>query len=144
MKLTSTRFIIMTAHSGDKIVKQAGGEGALGFLVKPLDPKELLAQVHVGLTRAAEISDLQSSLIKGVSSARTVSTAIGILIERLSMTRAEATQFITNEAKNQRKRMVDLAESLISEREQDFRARDVDRWWLAGLLGRNDPQQTKS
>ncbi|MBI3900016.1 MAG: response regulator [Gammaproteobacteria bacterium] len=146
--LTSTRFIIMSVHADEDVVRQAGGEGALGFLVKPLEPKELLAQVHVGLTRAAEINALQSSiedmqqgyaaaLSKAVASARTVNTAIGILMERLFMTREQATQLITREAKNQRKRMVELAEGLIAAREQDYRARNDDCWWLASTR-RND------
>lgn len=147
--LTSTRFIIMSVHSDEDVVSQAGGEGALGFLVKPLDPKELLAQVSVGLRRAAEIKTLQISikdmeqnhtvtLLKAVSSARSVNTAIGILMERLYKTRDEATELINREARNQRKRLVELAESLISEREGDYRARNRDSWWLAAARETNN------
>ncbi|MBI3896767.1 MAG: response regulator [Gammaproteobacteria bacterium] len=144
MALASTRFIVMSVHADEDVVSQAGVEGALGFLVKPFDPKELLAQVRVGLSRAVEINALQSSikdmeqghasaLSRAVASARSASTAIGMLMELMLITREEATQFITREAKNQRKRMVELAENLITEREQDYRAKTRDRWWFADL-----------
>lgn len=147
--LTSTRFIIMSVLADEDVVSQAGGEGALGFLVKPLDSRDLLAQVSVGLTRAREIKALQSSIknmeqnyaaamASAVTSARSVNTAIGILMERLYKTRDEATQLMTREAKNQRRRMVELAEELISEREKDYQTRNKDHWWLAAARQAND------
>ena len=146
--LTATRFIIMSVLADEDIVRDAGGEGALGFLVKPLDPQELLAQISVGLTRAAEIKTLQVSIkdmeqnhaaamAKAVASARSVNTAIGILMERFYKTRDEATQFMTSEAKNQRRRMVELAENLISTREEDYRARNKHGGWLGAAQETN-------
>ena len=129
--LTGTRFVMMSAHSDNDIINQAAADGALGFIVKPLDAKELVAQINVALTRAAEIRQLKNSLqnleetynaaiAKAVESSRSVNTAIGILMERQQCPRELVYQSLVSEARNKRRRLVTLSEEIIKTREADY------------------------
>jgi len=129
--LTGTRFVMMSAHSDNDIINQAAADGALGFIVKPLDAKELVAQINVALTRAAEIRQLKNSLqnleetynaaiAKAVESSRSVNTAIGILMERQQCPREHVYQSLVSEARNKRRRLVTLSEEIIKTREADY------------------------
>lgn len=130
-KLTGARFVMMSAHSDNDIINQAAADGALGFIVKPLDAKELAAQINVALTRADEIRQLKNSLqsleesynaaiAKAVTSARAVNTAIGILMERQQSPREHVYQSLVSEARNKRRRLVALSEEIIKTREADY------------------------
>ena len=133
-ELTGARFVMMSAYSDNVIINQAAVDGALGFIVKPLDVKELAAQISVALTRADEIRELKDSLqnckenyhaaiAKAVQSARSVNTAIGILMERWQRPRDQVCQSLVCDARNQRRRLVALSEELVSASEVDYAKR---------------------
>ncbi len=88
--ITSTRFILMSIHCADALVDQASGAGALAYIVKPLQFDDVLRTVKVQLGRAAEIKALNTDIVRAVTSARTVNTAIGIIMERRKLTRDSA------------------------------------------------------
>jgi len=133
-ELTGARFVMMSAYSDNVIIHQAAADGALGFIVKPLDVNKLAAQISVALTRADEFRQLKNSLqnckenynaaiAKAVQSARSVNTAIGILMERWQRPREQVCQSLVGDARNQRRRLVALSEELISASEADYAKR---------------------
>ncbi len=62
--LTSTRFIMMSVHGDIDLVMKAAGEGALAYIVKPLNPAEVRNTVSLQLVRADEIKRVKSSIQK--------------------------------------------------------------------------------
>ncbi|MFC3591003.1 LuxR C-terminal-related transcriptional regulator [Microbacterium barkeri] len=52
----STRVVILTTFGEDEYIERALGEGALGFLVKAADPRELIAGVRAVADGGADLS----------------------------------------------------------------------------------------
>lgn len=131
-EITGTRFAIMSVHSDRELIERAAVEGALGFIAKPINLTELVAQVRIGLERAAELQRLCSTIsnlekdrteaiTRAVNSARSVNTAVGLLMERLRQPRDQAYQQLVRRARNERRKLVDLCDEIIHAREVDYR-----------------------
>lgn len=137
-ELTLTRFILMSRYSDRELVMQAAQDGALQFLPKPLQQAELLNTVTIGIARAAEIKAREKSLndlkaietsytdavSRGIAGARSVNTAIGILMERYRKTRSDAHAILMRLTCNERRRAVDVSEEIIVEAEAGYRRAD--------------------
>ncbi|MHB8623873.1 MAG: ANTAR domain-containing response regulator [Sulfuricaulis sp.] len=130
LNLTSTRFVLMSVCSDRDLIQQAAGEGALHFLAKPLTSSEVLNTLSMQLARAQEIKGLKKSIqeleansaaiSRAVSSARSVNTAIGLLMERYKKTRDLAYSMLMGRARSERRRAVDLSEEIIKASEAAY------------------------
>ncbi len=91
-------FMFFSAHSEPSIVKEAIELGALGFLVKPLQVKQVVPELELAIARARSEAKgktpnqsgtlRQASKLQGDDEVRAI--AIGLLMERMSMTRVLA------------------------------------------------------
>ncbi len=97
--LTSTRFILMSIHCADTLVDQASGAGVLAYIVKPLKIDDVLRTLKVQLERAAELKELNMDIVRAVKSARTVNTAVGIIMERCKIPRDMAYKHILQQSR---------------------------------------------
>lgn len=134
-ELTLTRFILMSRYSDQNLVMQAAHDGALQFLAKPLQRLDLLNTVTICLARAAEIKSKEKSLkdlkaletnytdavSRGIAGARSVNTAIGILMERYRKARADAHAILMRLTCNEQRRAVDISKEIIAEAEAGYR-----------------------
>jgi response regulator NasT len=86
-------IILVTAHSDPGLVQQAMAAGVMGYLVKPVDRKELPPAIALAISRFAELMALRKdveSLKEALVLRRQVERAKGILAERLRLSEAEA------------------------------------------------------
>lgn len=131
-EITGTRFAVMSVCSDRELIERAAGEGALGFIVKPLNLAELVAQVHIGLERAAELRHLHATIenleknrtdaiARAIASARSVNTAVGLLMERVRQPRERVYDDLVRRARNERRKLVDVCEEIIRAREVEYR-----------------------
>lgn len=134
-ELTLTRFILMSRHSDRDLVMQAAQHGALQFLAKPLQRSDLLNTVTICLARAAEIKSKEQSLkdlkeietnytesvSRGIAGARSVNTALGILMERYRKARSDAYTILMRLTCNEHRRAVEVSEEIIKEAEAGYR-----------------------
>jgi len=111
-------FLFLSAYSDSETVESAGELGALGYLVKPLDVAQVIPAIRTALLRAQEIQKLQQSEIDlntALKSSRSISMAIGILIPRYDGDAEETFEALRNYCRSNRKRMVDVAEQIVSQ-----------------------------
>ncbi len=90
---TSIPSIFLSAYGDADLVREASQHGALGYLVKPIDPSRVVPAIETALARAHEIGELrrsQSSMAAELAGAREVSLATGVLIERSHLDRVNA------------------------------------------------------
>lgn len=109
-------FVFMSAYDDANTVEEATELGAVGFLVKPVDIPQIAPTIEAALKRASELRRLRSTgrqLEQALDQQRGVSVAIGILMERHRWSRAEAELRLRDTARSQRRKMVDLAESIV-------------------------------
>jgi AmiR/NasT family two-component response regulator len=114
---TATPCIFLSAYGDAGIVEQAVAEGALGYLVKPLDVPNIIPSIEAALVRAQELSGLKKAkaqLDAAVNQTRDISIAIGMLMERHGLSKERAFEALRKAARKERRKLDELAEKLIS------------------------------
>jgi len=113
-------FLMLTAYSGPELVEQATRLGALGYLVKPLDPAQLCPAIETALGRADELKELHEvrrQLQTALDGDRNISVAIGITMVRHGLSRQQAFEMLRQIARRQRRKLTAVAQDVI-ERER--------------------------
>lgn len=117
LALDNIPFIFLSAYNDKPSVGQATEYGALAYLLKPLDPPQLVPTIEAALSRAAELRllkntgrDLQSAL----DNERKISVAIGITMMHHRLGHTAAFELLRNAARNQHRKLAELAEDIVS------------------------------
>ena len=109
-------FVFLSAYGDEAIVDQAAQQGALGYLVKPLDVAQIVPTIEAALARAAEIRELRESETKlelSLESGRDINTAVGLLMERRGLGREEAFETLRDHARSQRRKLREVAAEIV-------------------------------
>ncbi|MGZ4976446.1 MAG: ANTAR domain-containing response regulator [Methylobacter sp.] len=109
-------FMLLTAYSDQQIVEQAAACGALSYLVKPVDTRQLVPAIEAALARAAELRGLRitgQQLQNALNSEREISVAIGITMVQYRLGRKAAFELLRKTARSQRRKLAELAIEVI-------------------------------
>jgi len=114
-------FLFLSAYDDPEIVADAAELGALGYLVKPLNIPQILPSIRTALQRAEEIQKLQQAeidLSTAMKTSRTISMAIGLLMERFGTREDETFDAMRAYCRSNRKKMIEVAAKIIENRQQ--------------------------
>ncbi len=114
---TGVPFMYLSGYGQSEIVAQASAQGALGYLVKPLDIRQILPSIEAALARAKDIRKLQDSeaqLSQALTGTREISMAAGVLMERSHLDQHDAFETLRRNARAQRRKVQDVAKELIN------------------------------
>ena len=113
-------FMFLSAFSDDETVAQVKALGAVAYLIKPLDIKQIVPAVDAAFAdrssqRAAEPAKApEKPLHGGPAMAPVVAMAVGILMHRYSLARGPALERLQRMAQAQGHSMADESEKLIA------------------------------
>lgn len=116
---TDTGFMFLSAFGDSDIVDEATRIGALGYLVKPLDVRQIVPAVRAALARTAEPGKpaAPEPAVPPASAPaapdRDQYVAIGILMERLRIDYDRAVAALRLQAQVEHKDLDDLATSMV-------------------------------
>ena len=113
-------FIMLTAHADENIVARASESGAVGYLVKPVDITQLIPAIQAGLSRAHDLRELRQGnqqLQEALDADRTISVAIGIIMDQHRLDQHDALELLRRAARNQQIKLASLASVIVSSRE---------------------------
>ena len=113
---TQTGFIFLSAFGDSDIVDEAMKIGALGYLVKPVDVRQIVPAVRAALSRSGDEKGEQpnkTSSATQIEGARDELIAIGILMERLRLDEARALEALRAQAKAEGKQVGELATTMV-------------------------------
>lgn len=113
---TAVPFTFLTLLTDEAIIKTATEYGALGYLVKPVEPEQILSAVAIGLARADDIKRLRNSeksLTTALEAGRETSMAVGILMERFQISRTQAFDKLRSEARRNRMKLTLIANATL-------------------------------
>ncbi len=108
--------LFLTAYAEEEMVRLASEEGALGYLVKPVNAQQLLPSIAAALERASEIKQLQQkgeNLATAMQSGREISIAIGIYMERYNVVEDEAQRVLRSYARSESRKLAAVAKELV-------------------------------
>lgn len=121
-------FLFLSAYGDQEIVSQAAEEGALGYLVKPLDIQQIVPSIEAALKRAQEIGNLRRSekqLTTALGGSREISMAVGMLMMRDRLNREQAFDLLRSNARSQRRPVTEVAGELLASAEKLYTIKDL-------------------
>jgi two-component system, response regulator PdtaR len=109
--------IVLTAFSQRELVERARDAGAMAYLVKPFEKRDLLPAIEMAMSRFAEIKALESEvtgLRERLEARKLIERAKGALMTTHSMTEPEAFRWIQRAAMDNRTSMRAVAELVLN------------------------------
>ena len=109
-------FLFLTAFSDTTTVSEAINEGALGYLIKPIDVGNMIPTIETALLRSAEITSLKSAeknLATALNLDRDISIAIGIITANSNCNASDAEHAMRKYARSNRIKMHAIAVKVI-------------------------------
>lgn len=113
--------LILSAYDDQALVEQAVAEGALGYLIKPMDTPRMIPAIQAALARARELDDLRTGkarLEATLGDHRQASTAVGILMERRGLSQQEAFEVLRARARAESRKLEAVARDLVEAAER--------------------------
>jgi two-component system, response regulator PdtaR len=110
-------FIFLSAYADPEVVERAARAGALSYIVKPVDPPQLVPAIRTALTRAQQTSALRQDVERigtALKADRDVSVVTGLLMERYTLDQHTAYEKLRSYARGQRRKLVDVAAEILS------------------------------
>ncbi len=96
---TRTGFLFLSAFNDAETISEAKRLGALGYLVKPLDVKQIVPAVHAALAQTASQAPAPAGGAAEGRGLRDEQVAVGILMERLRLDYDRALDALRNQAR---------------------------------------------
>jgi response regulator NasT len=109
---TQTGFMFLSAFNDTATIEEAKRLGALGYLVKPLDVKQIVPAVNAALAQTASMVPPVATVGMGRGQ-RDEQVAVGILMERLRMDYDRALDALRNQARLEGASVEALASSMV-------------------------------
>lgn len=109
--------VILTAFSQRELVERAREAGAMAYLVKPFQKKDLLPTIEMATSRFAEIVQLEkevADLSDRLEARKVIERAKGLLMLEHGMTEPEAFRWIQRTAMDRRTSMREIALTVIT------------------------------
>lgn len=125
---TAVPYLFLSAHGDHDIVKSAVDEGALGYLLKPIDVPQIVPTIEAALARAAELRELrerETTLSNALAAGRESSLAVGLVMERYRLDRRAAFEALRFHARSQRRKFDEVAAEFVKSAEQGNLPPDV-------------------
>ena len=119
-----TPFVFLSAYGDEKVVREATEAGALGFLTKPVDTPQLVPFVEAAIARGRDISALMGAndqLVRVLQVEQKTRMAVGIIMESRKLDSVSAFELLRRHARNQRRKVVEVAEELIAAMETAYK-----------------------
>lgn len=119
-----TPFVFLSAYGDENVVREATEAGALGFLTKPVDTPQLVPFVEAAIARGRDINALMGAngqLERVLQVEQKTRTAVGIIMESRKVDSISAFELLRRRARNERRKVVDVAEELISAMETAYK-----------------------
>ncbi len=111
---TNTGFLFLSAFGDSTIVEEAKRLGALGYLVKPLDVKQIAPAVNAALAQLDAAAAARASAPAGEArGGHDEQVAIGILMERLRLDHDRAREALRTQARLEGRSVEALASHMV-------------------------------
>lgn len=114
---TPCAILFLSSFNEQELVEQATDTGALAYLMKPFRKEDLAPALEMAVRRFRQIKSQQreiDDLKETLETRKIIERAKGILMDRHHMSEEEAFKRIHFQARNQNKKMREIAQSIIT------------------------------
>lgn len=116
MKEFKIPAIFLSAHAGYKIVEAAVAEGALGYVIKPIDVAKVIPTIEAALERANELKtskETESRLNSALHTGNVANVVVGMIMERYCINQDNAFELLRQQARSERRKIREVASDII-------------------------------
>lgn len=109
--------LFLSAYGEREQITEAIREGALGYLMKPIDAPHAVPAIESALARAHDLKALRETkaqLEQALAGGRQTSVAVGILMMQRQLSEQAAFDWLRAEARRQRRKLADYCAELVS------------------------------
>lgn len=140
--------LFLTAYGDDAVINAAASSGAMGFLVKPVDPRQVVATLQMLVRRAKDMRSFReqhNTITENITARQDIGTAAGMLMERNRISYPAAFETLRRYARSQQRRMADVAREMLLANEVLNAPCAVASGTKAGRLtsGRGEPRPSR-
>lgn len=114
-------FLFLSAYSDAETVREATEQGALGYLVKPLDIGQIIPSLQAAFMQSMELGTLREKeyqLTTALAANRETAMALGVLMERKRIDRKQAFELLRTYARSTRRSVHSVASELLDASEK--------------------------
>lgn len=111
--------VLLTAYNDREFIEAAKKSGVSGYLVKPVDERNLVPSLEIAVERNKDMKNLQreySTISKRLESRTVIEQAKGIVMSQKGYTEQEAYEFIRNASRLKNVSMKKIAEIILMQR----------------------------
>ncbi|MFI5379202.1 MAG: ANTAR domain-containing response regulator [Tepidisphaerales bacterium] len=108
--------IVISAYTDRELIDRAAAVGVFGYLVKPVDERELEAQIAVALRRFADQRAMTMEVVRlerDLETRKLLDRAKGILMKRAKLTEDDAHRRLLQESQKRRIPLAQLCKTII-------------------------------
>ena len=120
LKYRACPIIIVSAYSDNDLIDRATAAGVFGYLIKPVAPQALVAQIEVAVNRFRDQLQLaaeKDALAQNLHTRKLVEKAKGILMKRLNLSEPDAHKRLQQESQRRRQSLAELSKTIIDSEE---------------------------
>ncbi|MDI3548584.1 MAG: two-component system, response regulator PdtaR [Halanaerobiales bacterium] len=108
--------IIISGYHDRKLLEKAKEAGVFGYLVKPVDERELKAAIEICIARFEEFQSLKKDyehLKDALEARKYIERAKGILMDRNNLKEPEAMKALQKKSRDSNRKIVEVAKEII-------------------------------
>lgn len=108
--------IFITGQYSKELVERVNNSGAFGYLIKPVDERQIKASIEIAMERYREFKLLntETNNLKAALEARKyIERAKGILMQKCSMSEADAMKHLQKKSRNANMKLLEAAKQII-------------------------------
>ena len=116
LKQLGVPAVFLSAYDDEEYVKQAVANGALGYMVKPIDVNKAIPTIEAALKRAKDLSyyeETEKRLTGALETGSIVNVVIGMLMERHKLGRDDAFELLRSKARSEQRKVKNVAEEAL-------------------------------
>ena len=109
--------VMLTAFSQRDLIERARDAGAMAYLVKPFEKRDLLPAIEMAISRFAEITALEkevTGLRERLEARKLIERAKGILMTAKGLPEEEAYRLMRRKAMNEKRKIADIARAIVT------------------------------
>ncbi len=108
--------LFLSAYDDRATVQEALRSGGVGYLLKPLTVAQLLPELEAAVAVQSKLKALQAEqakLVAALEHNRLINQAVGVLMERLRLSRLAAYEVLRQRARRERRKVAELAAQVV-------------------------------
>ena len=85
--------VILSAYSGSEFIEEAKEAGVLGYIIKPVDEKNLIPEIEIAITKGKEIRKFKEDIVRvkeEIEKRKVIDKAKTLIMERYRINEDEA------------------------------------------------------